>query len=84
MSGASLEERAQSVFRRVFDDATLTIGRATTAYDLEDWDSLAHLQLILGMEKEFQVKITAKEALGVRNVGEFVDLIATKLKGAAS
>ena len=75
----NIHERLQDIFRDVFDDDGLTINDSTTSSDIEDWDSLAHIQLITAIEKEFGIKFTLKEAVSAENVGEFTELIESKL-----
>jgi acyl carrier protein len=72
-------EHLQNVFREVFDDEAMVISRAMTAADVEDWDSLRHMDLITSVEHEFNVKFTTKDILGLGNVGEFLDILEGKL-----
>ena len=51
----------------------------TNAADIEDWDSLAQVELIMTMEKEFNMKFNIKEVRELKNVGEMADLIMGKL-----
>ena len=67
------------IFRDVFDDDTLVIEDSTNSSDIEDWDSLEHIALIVSMEKEFDLRFDLKEVNKLANVGEMVDLIASKL-----
>lgn len=71
-------EMLQDIFRDVFDDEGLTIGEETTAADIEDWDSLSHMQLIAEIEKRFGVRFTTDEIRSAKNVGEFAALIERK------
>jgi len=71
--------KLEKVFRDVFDDETIVINRDTTAYDIEDWDSLMQMQLIMSSEAVFGIKFTAKDVIGLKNVGDFVDCISAKL-----
>lgn len=71
-------ELLQDIFRDVFDDEELTIGEETTAADIEDWDSLSHMQLIAEIEKRFGVHFTTDEIRSAKNVGEFAALIERK------
>ena len=71
-------ERLNNVFRNVFDDDSITVGRDTTANDIEDWDSLEHIRLVAAVEKEFGVKFTMKEVSTMKNVGEMMDIIAER------
>jgi acyl carrier protein len=68
------------IFREVFDDGTLTIKRETTADDIDDWDSLSHLNLVIAVEMKFGVKFALGELQSLKNVGEMVDLVGKKLK----
>ena len=52
---------------------------STTAEDIEDWDSLTHIQLIEEIEQEFKIKFTLQEITGLKNVGEFITLVERKL-----
>jgi acyl carrier protein len=67
--------RLTDVFRDVFDDDDLTITRETTADDVEDWDSLMHIKLILKVESVFGLRMNAADATGLKNVGQLLDLI---------
>lgn len=72
-------EKVTEIFRDVFDDDDLVIGDSTNADDIEDWDSLEHIQLIVGMEKEFKVKFDIKTVNSLENVGQMVDLILSMI-----
>ena len=62
--------RLNEVFREVFDDDSITVNAETTAADIEDWDSLTHIQLIAAVEDEFGVKFSMKQ------VGEMAQILA--------
>jgi acyl carrier protein len=66
------------VFRRVFGDPALEISEATTADDIEDWNSLSHVDLVVAAEKHFGVRFSTREVRQLPNVGALVDLIARK------
>ena len=70
--------RVQDVFRDVLDDEEIVLTDATTADDIDEWDSLSHIQLIVAIEKAFKVKFTSKEILSWKNIGELVDSILTR------
>lgn len=67
--------RLNEVFRDVFDDDSITVNDATTADDIEDWDSLMHINLVSAVEDEFDTHFEMKDILELKNVGDFVDLI---------
>ena len=81
MTRPEISQVLTEVFRDVFDNAALTLTDATTARDVEGWDSLQHINLIVAAEKRFKVKLTTREVNGLQNVGDFVSLIAKKLGG---
>jgi acyl carrier protein len=64
----------QAVFANVFDD-DIELTRATTAKDVEGWDSLMHVTLLVNVEKSFGIKFSSREVASLKNVGEMVDLI---------
>ena len=68
----------QDVFRRIFDDESLTISRETTAQDVEAWDSVQNVTLMLEVESEFRVRFSTSEMAYLKNVGDLVDLIDKK------
>ena len=72
-------EELQEIFRGIFDDEELVISRDTTAEDIEDWDSLTHMQLITEIEKKFGFKFTTDEIVKASDLGEFIDIIEGKL-----
>ncbi|MBR6328020.1 MAG: acyl carrier protein [Lachnospiraceae bacterium] len=73
------KERLQEVFRDVFDDDEIELTDETTADDIDAWDSLTHVQLIVAVEKEFSLKFSTVEVMRLKNVGEFIALIDRKL-----
>ncbi len=82
MQEQEIFEQVQEIFRDVFDEDDLTLTRETSAADIEDWDSLAQIRLVVAMEKQFRIKIPAKELQGLANVGEMLDFIQDKLQMA--
>ena len=80
MSREEIMEKVNEIFRDVFDDDTLIITDSTNSDDIEDWDSLEHISLIISMEKEFNLKFDIKEVNKLENVGQMVDMIREKLE----
>jgi len=81
MTREQIFEAVTEIFRDVFDDDELVIGDETNSDDIEDWDSLEHIELVMNMEKRFSLKFNIKEVSKLQNVGEMVDLILRMLKG---
>ncbi len=79
MTHEEIMAKIQVIFRDVFDDETLVVRDSTSSADIEDWDSLEHITLVVSMEKEFNLKFDLKEVNELANVGEMADLIASKL-----
>lgn len=82
MSREEIFEKVQEIFRDVFDDEELIISDKTNSDEIEDWDSLEHISLIVSMEKEFSMKFDIKEVNKLENVGEMIDLIKRKMDRA--
>ena len=70
----------QAIFRDVFDDEKLILTPETNAENIDDWDSLSHIRLVVAVEKKFAVKFTYEELQGMKNVGEMCELVAAKLE----
>lgn len=79
MSREEVFEKLNEVFRDVFDDEELTVTEATTANDIEDWDSLEHINLMAAVEQEFGIKFTMGQIVSMKNVGEMAAIIMEKL-----
>lgn len=67
--------RLNSVFQDIFDDDDISIVEETTSDDIEEWDSLMHITLVVSIEKEFGLKLNAAEVGGLTNVGAMIDLL---------
>ena len=67
------------IFREVFDDDTIVITRQTTANDIDAWDSLSHMNMVMAVEIKFKIRFALGELPALRNVGDLVDLTAKKL-----
>lgn len=75
----AIMERIRPIFQDVFDDAALIVGTETCAADIEDWDSLAQISLVVAMEHEFQLKFNLDEVNRLENIGGMAELIQRKL-----
>lgn len=75
MTRETVYEKLNGVFRDVFDDEEIEVNDSTTADDIEDWDSLEHINLIAAIEQEFGIKFSMGQVVTMKNVGEMVDII---------
>lgn len=78
MTPAEVKPRLEAVFRDIFEDPALVIDTSMTANDIEAWDSLTHIDLIVEVERTFRIKLSTGEVRGLKNVGDFIALIARK------
>ncbi len=67
------------VFRQVFDDPSITLAPETTANDVEGWDSLSHVNLIMAVENRFNIRFNHKEVVSFKNVGDLARCVESKL-----
>ncbi len=74
----TLDERLQKVFQTVFEDETLEVTDKTSPKTMEKWDSFAHVDIIVGLEEEFDVKFTAEEVDKLSTVGELKRALEAK------
>ena len=74
-----LLEQVQSIFRDILDQPELVLTRDSNANTVEDWDSLAHVNLVTAVERHFKIKFALSELQSLRDVGEMLDLIEKKL-----
>jgi len=71
--------KLNEVFRDVFDDEDITVSDTTTANDIDDWDSLEHINLIVAIEDCFGMKFNMGEVTTMKNVGAMVDIIMSRI-----
>jgi acyl carrier protein len=67
-----------AIFRESLDNDSLTLAENTTTKDVEGWDSITHVLIVVAVEKKFRVKFTAGEIQQLKNVGDLVALIRRK------
>ena len=68
------------IFKDIFDDEDLVLTQSTTAMDIDGWDSLTHISLVVAIEKFFGLRFTAAEISNLENVGQMADLVSIKQK----
>jgi len=83
-ANADIWGRMTEIFRDLFDDDAIELRRDTTADDIEDWDSVTHVELLVEIERAFGIRFNTGEVAGLENVGEMVDLIEKRVAGAGA
>ena len=78
MQNGEIMSRLTPIFRDVFRDDSLVVTDQMTAQDVPAWDSLAHITLVVAVERAFGVKFSIKDVRGMKNVGGLVELIMKK------
>mgnify|MGYP001386199578 CR=1 FL=1 len=69
----------QDIFRDIFDEDQLVIENSTSSEQIEDWDSLNHINLVSAIEKEFKIQFALGELMVLKDVGSMIDLMMKKL-----
>ncbi len=84
MSGdESIWGRVRGVLVEVFGDDDMVVGPSTTAADVEGWDSVSNIVVLVALEREFGIRFNTGEMAALANVGQLVALITTRLGGHA-
>lgn len=78
MTNEEILEKLTGIFHEELDNEEIVLSRETTADDIEEWDSLSHIQLIVAIEKAFKIRFTSSEIQSWNNVGEMIDCILSK------
>jgi acyl carrier protein len=79
MDKAEILQQVNAVFIDVLDNDKIVLKNETTANDVDEWDSLNHIQLVVAIEKAFKIRFASREIQSWKNVGEMVDSISTKI-----
>jgi acyl carrier protein len=79
MDREEILKKVNDTFIDVLDNDDIVLNYNTTAMDVDEWDSLNHIHLVVGLERKFKVKFTSGEIQSWNNIGELVDSIKTKL-----
>ena len=79
MDKKKILNQVQEIFRDQLDDEYLVLKSETTAMDVDEWDSLNHIMLVVGIEKHFNLKFTSKEIISLKNIGAIVNCIEGKI-----
>ena len=78
MQRSEVYDKLNAIFRDYFEDDAISLADTTTASDVKGWDSLAHVVLIVEIEKTFNIELGVKQSSRLSNVGELVTAIMRK------
>jgi len=78
METKEILDQLTPIFREILDNDSINLSESTAAKDIEEWDSITHIQLIVAMEKRFNIRFTAQEIQQFKNVGEICETIKLK------
>lgn len=79
MNTTEIMSECNKIFIDQLDNDSIVLKRETTANDVEEWDSLTHIQLVVAIEKHFKIRFTTAEIQSFKNVGDMCDHIERKL-----
>ena len=79
MSEQEVFEKIQDIFKDIFDDENLEISYSTNSSHIEDWDSLNHINLIVAIETELNVKFDLEEVATLKDIGAMINMLLAKL-----
>ena len=78
MTTEEIIEQLNPIFKDVLDNDDIVVTYQTTASDIEEWDSLTHIQLVVAIEKHFKIRFQSNEINSFKNVGEMCEAINRK------
>ena len=81
MSRNDIYQKLAPVFHEVFDNDNIILSDGLSAEDIDEWDSLSHIRLVVAVEETFLIRFDSSEIVDLENVGQFVDLIRSKTAG---
>lgn len=79
MDSSEILKQVNGIFTDIIDEENIKLSPETTANDIEGWDSLTHIQLVVAIEKHFKIRFNSKEIQGWKNIGELLDSISGKI-----
>lgn len=79
MNENDILKRIQPIFRDIFDDEDIEVTAETTAADVEDWDSFAQMQIVMGIETMFGIKFSTDEVTEFKNVGDVIKAVISHI-----
>ena len=80
MSDSTIYEKLNNIFRNIFDDERIDVNESLSALDIDDWDSLANISIVVAVEKDFGVKFSMSDVVEFKCVGDMVRKIKLQLE----
>jgi acyl carrier protein len=80
MENSQILAEINKIFVDVLDNISIQLSPETTASDIEEWDSLTHIQLVVAIEKHFKIRFSSKEIQSWKNIGDLIESIHSKTK----
>ena len=75
----SILDKINEIFCDIFDDESIVLSRDSSSDDIEDWDSLAQINIVVACEAEFGIKFEINDITGIKSVGDIIDVIERKM-----
>lgn len=79
MTRVTILEKIQEIFKEIIDEIEVELTETTTANDVEEWDSITHIEIISEIESQFKIRFSINEIENLKNVGDILSLIETKV-----
>lgn len=80
MNAEQALQELHPIFADILENDSVKLTRTTTANEVDGWDSLSHIDIIVSVEKHFKIRFTSSEIASFKNVGELVDCVVGKVK----
>lgn len=72
--------KLNEIFEDIIDEGSVSLSETSTSKDVDGWDSLTNIQLVVAIEKNYNIKFTSEEIISWKNIGEMIDCILTKMR----
>lgn len=80
LSTIEILQQCNQIFRDILENDDIVLRMDTTADEIEEWDSLTHIQLIVAVERHYKIKFSSAEINSFKNVGDLCDTVEKKLE----
>ena len=83
MNRAEIMDKVTAIFHDIFNNEDIIISNNTSSTDIDDWDSISHITLIIEIEDTFDIRFSLKEVSSMKNVGEMLDILENRARGGS-